>query len=278
MLANEIPYDDFGGRGSVLHFAHANAYPPGVYRSLIRALAKDYRVLAVHHRPLWPGSEPEEIDDWRPIAEDLLRFLDQMHLEHVIGVGHSLGAVTTMMAALERPEIFRALVLIEPVFLPPTVLDLLVANATFDEPAEMPIAGRARRRHNRWPSQEAAFGHFRSKRVFDRWSDTSLWDFVRHGTTADAEGGIRLSYSPEWEARIYSSVPTDVWDQIPRLTHPTLAMRGAESDTLTDESWELWQKKQPQAKFEVFVHAGHLLPLERPDEVAARIAGFVSEM
>ena len=34
-----------------------------------------------------------------------------------------------MMAALKRPDLFRALVLIEPVFLPQRILDLLIAGA-----------------------------------------------------------------------------------------------------------------------------------------------------
>ena len=275
-MMGEIPFDDFGGCGPVLHFAHANAYPPGAYRMLLTALAGDYRILAVHHRPLWPSSSPEDLHDWREIADDLTLFFDQRQLANVIGVGHSLGAVTTMMAALERPELFRALVLIEPVFLPQTVLDLMMANAALDEPYETPMVKNALRRRSWWPSQEAAFTRFRAKQVFGRWSDAALWDYVRAGTADDAEGGIRLLYSPEWEAHIYATPPTGVWGLIPRISHPTLAMRGQETDTLTEQSWALWQGLQPQAVFEEIASAGHLLPMERPDDVAARIKTFIN--
>jgi pimeloyl-ACP methyl ester carboxylesterase len=112
MMNADIPFDDFAGRGTLVHFASANAYPPGAYHKLLALIAADYRVLAIHHRPLWPGSRPEELNDWDGVADDLIRFLDQQSLRDVIGVGHSLGAVTTMMASLKRPDLFRALVLI----------------------------------------------------------------------------------------------------------------------------------------------------------------------
>jgi pimeloyl-ACP methyl ester carboxylesterase len=276
MTRPAIPFDDFGGRGVPLHFAHANAYPPGAYRALLTLLAEDCRVWAVRHRPLWPGSRPEEISEWQDIADDLIHFFDQEGLNDVIGVGHSLGAVTTMMAALKRPELFRALVLIEPVFLPQTVLDLLVAGAALDEPYETPLVKIARKRRKWWPSQEDAFSHYRSKKVFGRWSDEALRDYVRYGTVDNEDGGVSLFYSPEWEARIYTLPPTGVWEMIPQVTHPTLAIRGQETDTLTGQAWLAWQEIQPSVEFKEIQSSGHLLPMERPDEVASAIRIFIA--
>ena len=113
-----IPYEDFGGTGPLLHFAHPNAYPPAVFRQFLQPLTADYDVLAMAQRPLWPGSRPDEMHDWQLFADDLVDFLADHDLHGIIGVGHSLGAVATMMAAVGQPQLFRALVLIEPVFLP----------------------------------------------------------------------------------------------------------------------------------------------------------------
>jgi pimeloyl-ACP methyl ester carboxylesterase len=274
MSESDIPFDDFAGRGPLLHFAHANAYPPGAYRALLTDLAQDHRVLAIRHRPLWPGSRPEDISAWQEIADDLIRFFDQQGLIGAIGVGHSLGAVTTMMAALKRPELFRALVLIEPVFLPQNVLDLLKAGAALDDPYETPLVKTALKRRDWWPSQEEAFARFRVKQVFGRWSDEALWDYVRYGTIDNENGGVDLFYSPKWEARIYTLPPTGVWEMIPQVSHPTLGMRGHETNTITEEAWSSWQQMQPGAEFREILSSGHLLPMERPDEVAAEIRVF----
>jgi pimeloyl-ACP methyl ester carboxylesterase len=273
--AADIPYEDYGGQGPVVHFAHANAYPPGSYSALLKELARDHRVLAVKHRPLWAGSDPSALGDWGDIAGDLLAFLDGLGLKQVVGVGHSLGAVTTMMAALARPELFRALVLIEPVFLPPRVLALFERVKQGAQPTDIPWVRMALNRRQHWPSHRDAFEHFRPKRVFGRLSDEALWDYVRHGLEED-EQGVRLAYPRAWEARIYALPPTQVWDQIGRVTQPTLAMRGRHSDTLAADSWQMWQELQPGATFVQVEESGHLLPMERPARVAAEIREFVA--
>ena len=269
----KIPFDEFGGNGRLLHFAGPNAYPPRVFKRFLGELAQEYRVTAVHHRPLWPGTKPDEMQDWRLIAEDMIRFFDQQGMRQAIGVGHSLGAVTTALAATLRPELFGALVLIDPVFMPPNVIEMMQAN-----PAaawETPLVKGALRRRNRWPSREAAFDHFRGKRVFGGWSDAALRDFVAEGLTIDAETAeTTLTFSREWEAQFYANVPTWVWEMVPQLTQPTLAVRAANSDTLYPPAWALWQEKQPAATFVEVPKVGHMLTAEQPKQVAQTVRAW----
>ena len=240
-----IPYEDFGGKGPILHFAHPNAYPPACFTPILEPLSENYHVVAMHHRPLWPGHEPDEFENWQVIAGDLYRFLTQRGYEQIIGVGHSLGAVATMKVAYQHPELFRALVLIEPVFLEPQILNILAANPGVF--AEQPLVTRALKRRTTWPDRQTAFDHYRAKSVFDRWSDEALWYYVNEGFVETEEGDLTLAFSREWEAKIYSSLPLRVWEELPRVPQPTLAIRGAESDTLTQEAWQLWQELQPGA-------------------------------
>lgn len=281
-----IPYDDFGGSGRVLHFSHPNAYTPRCFRRFLAPLTERYHVLAGHHRPLWylsPGaphaSGPESLTNWDVIADDLLRFLDQQRLEGIIGVGHSLGAVVTMKAALREPERFRALVLIEPVFLPPAVLD--AARADPAAAARLPFVRAALNRRDRWPDRQAAFDRYREKPVFAKFSDEVLWDYVNEGTHEDpATGEYVLSYPREWEGAFYANPPLDVWEEIPQLSIPTLAVRGAGSDTLFAEQWAAWQTLQPSAAFVEFggdPPLGHMLTLEAPEDVAAVVLHWLED-
>jgi len=280
-----IPYDDFGGRGPVLHFSHPNAYTPGSFRQFLAPLTEHYHVLAAHHRPLWPLSSdgdpagpPEAAIDftWDAIAGDLLRFLDQQGLEQVIGVGHSLGAVATMIAARRQPERFRALALIEPVFLPPHVLAAVQAHPQMA--AERPFVLAALRRRDRWPSRDDAFARFRDKAVFAGWSDEALWDYVNDGLGDDpATGEVVLRYPREWEARFYARPPANVWDELPGLRLPTLAVRGTQSDTLYPEAWTLWQNLQPAATFVEMDGVGHMLTAEAPADVAAVVLHWLQD-
>ncbi len=271
----QAPPLDFGGSGPLLHIAHANSYPPGCYRALAEQLTGRYRVLAHPARPFWPGTDPEAMKTWHPLGTDLLAALDALGEEPVIGVGHSLGGVATMYAALHRPERFRALVLIEPVLLPPVFLRLFELGLS--EVAErIPLVRSARQRRDRWPSRQAAFEHFRPKPVFERIPDPILQDYVEHGLVADPSGGgFTLACPRDWEAHIYATPPTDIWRVLPRLTPPTLALRGADTDTIRHGSWQKWQRLQPGARFVDLPGLGHLLPLEDPERVAAEILEFL---
>jgi len=269
----KIPFIDFGGTGPILHFAHANAYPPGCYRQFVDALRPHYRVLALAQRPLWSHSQPSELTSWHLLADDLIRFFEQEGLANVVGVGHSSGAVATMLAALKRPSLFRALILIEPVFLPPRMIEVINADPELVE--KIPLIQHTRRRRTRWPSRQAAFDHFRARSAFQRWPDESLWDYVRQGLRPNGSGEVTLTFRREWEARVYIHFPRDVWQYVPQVTQPTLALRGAESDTILPEAWQLWQELQPQAAFVEVADAGHMLTMERPSLVAQTILDFL---
>ena len=274
-----IPFHDYGGRGPMLHFAHANAYPPGSYRLFLNALTRNFQVLAVKHRPLWPAAQPEEMKSWHRIAEDLITFFDQQNLRGVIGVGHSLGGVATMIAAAKRPELFSHLVLIDPVFLAPHLLAVVEERVkNQEEPFEFPLVAVAQKRRDWWSSRAAAYEHLRPKPVFARFSDEAMWDFINYGLADDANGGVHLAFPKAWEAQIYRMPPTYVWEYVPQISQPTLAIRAANSDTLFPLAWEHWQKLQPHATFMEIPDCSHLLTMEKPEPVASLIARWANDL
>ncbi len=268
---SEIPFIEVGKGDEVLHFAHANAYPPGTYRQLLAALGEHYRVLAVQHRPMWDDSNPwETLHSWQPVANDLIRFLDGQGVSNIIGVGHSLGGVATFYAALQRPDLFQKLVLIEPVFLPAA----FTSRMDDVDPRDIPMVAGALRRRTRWENRDSLFARYRGKKVFARFSDEALWDFVNFGTK-DVAGEIELAYPAEWEARFYAMPPRDVWERLPQLTLPTLAIRAENSDTLYPPAWERWQQLQPNTNFVEIADVGHLLTHEAPQKVGQVILNWL---
>lgn len=272
-MIDRIPYVDFGGSGPMLHFAHANGFPPGTYRRLLTQLTTHYHVIAMCLRPLWPNSDPQEFDSWKVIGDDICHFLQQQEAEPIIAVGHSLGAVATMKAAVRFPEKFRSVVLIEPVFMPPDILKVISEHPAGTK--LMPLYQKTVKRRNIWPDRPSVFAHFRSKSIFQRWSDEALWDYVNHGFHQTADGQIALTYRREWEAQIYAHFPLSIWQEVPQISLPTLAIRGKDSDTLFPRAWQLWQELQPQAEFVEIPDAGHMVPVEKPDIVADNIKNFL---
>ena len=143
-------YLDFGGAGAALHLAPANGFPPEAYQPLADALAPQMRVLGYRPRPLWPGSDPERVQSWRELAIDMLADMARRGEAPLIGAGHSLGGIMTLYAALLRPDLFRGLVLIDPVVFPRRMLLMLWAMRQIGQHHRSPIVRGAARRRKGW--------------------------------------------------------------------------------------------------------------------------------
>ncbi len=265
-----------GGEGEILHFSHANGFPPMAYRAFLEPFTESREVLASMHRPLWnPGQtiDPTSIDSWNVFGEDLLELVANQR-EPVVSIGHSMGATAVLMAAVKQAELFKAVVLIEPVLVPRQYLFLLGFIKRFSKNS-IPIVRKALNRVDQWSSHDEVFDHFRPKKVFRNISDEVLWDYVQHGCHETDAGDIRLLYSKEWEARCYSLV-FNLWKLLPQISIPVLAIRGTHSDTIFPAAWERWKNMSPQHDFLDIEGAGHLIPLEQPEYLMSVIQDWLS--
>jgi pimeloyl-ACP methyl ester carboxylesterase len=273
--ASELLHD-FGGQGPLLHLAHANGFPPGAYRQLAVALTDGYHVVGLPARPLWPGSDPAEAPNWHPLAHDLLWAFDELQLSGILALGHSLGGVLTLWAAIARPSLFRAVILVEPVILPPVWLWYLRLLRRLGLGARQPLVQSALHRRRVWPSRQECFAHFRGKSVFARWSDDALWDYVNAGTRLREDGSAELRYPVDWEAHLFATAPADVWHGLHRLTVPALVLRGQDSRTFMPAAQARLARRLLQSQSVTIADAGHLVPMERPAETARLIREFLA--
>lgn len=266
-LVNEpVPHLRFRAEGELLHFSHANGYPPGAYRALLEAFQPSHEIVSSLHRPLWkPRLDPASLRSWQTFADDLICLLEAYN-RPAVSIGHSMGAASVLIAAHQRPELFKSLVLVEPVLVPRRFLFLLHFFTRFS-PQTVPMIKKTLVRVNRWTSRQEAYEHYRPKYVFKEISDEVLWDYVEHGIEQTEGGDFRLIYSPQWEARCYATV-YNLWRVIDQIQVPILAIRGANSDTLRMPSWEKWRAGSNSHHFVEIDNAGHLLPFERPEALA----------
>ncbi|MCA1900412.1 MAG: alpha/beta hydrolase [Chloroflexi bacterium] len=279
-----VPNFDYGGEGAPLHFLHANGYPPECYKPLLELLKIRYRVFGMKLRPLWENTTPEDLDAWHPLSDDLLRFLNSNPSgvnKTIVGVGHSVGGVVTLRAALREPQRFRALILLDPVLFVPATLTAwkIVRDLKLGHKFHPKIKGALKRRRV-FDNLDLVFQGYRSREVFKYMSDESLRAYIAGIVKPRAGGGFELAYSPEWEARIYLTGlrDFDLWRGLPSLQIPTLIIRGAETDTFLENAAKLVKKKNPQIQVETLERCTHLLPLERPQEVFDLIWKFLEAL
>ncbi|MFO7584452.1 MAG: alpha/beta hydrolase [Anaerolineales bacterium] len=265
-----------------LAFLHANGYPPECYVPLIERLVAGYRIHAMPMRPLHPDANPRDLHNWRPLADDLLNFLDARSLERPFVVGHSFGAVTSLRVAIREPGRIRALVLLDPVLFEPHIILLWKLIRALGLAYKLhPLVPGALKRRRKFDDLEGTFKRFRRYSVFRYFSDEALWAYLRGITRPAAGGGYELRYSPEWEARIYvtsASADLELWRGLKTLPVPTLILRGAETDTFSASAGRRVERVNPAIRVETIPQSTHLLALERPIEIASKIEAFFGKL
>lgn len=276
-------YEEFGiqQQRSVL-FGHANGFPPSSYNQLLSQLGQDYRILAPHLRPLWQAlsdfqSNPSYGNAWHQMAQDQNSFIEQHQLAPVTYLGHSMGANVGVLAAQLKPHLYSQLILIEPVFLRQTITRIMRIMRFGPKKLmhKIPIIAKALGRPDQWVNNQQAFDFHRSKRVFSGLSDEALWHYINAALVPN-KAGVRLFYSKYWEALMFASVP-NIWPYLKRSKVPITVLRGESSDTVDGLAWQRWQALRPivglpkHIRAVNFVGAGHLLPLEQPQQVAHQV-------
>lgn len=275
-----FPHFELGGTSLPLHFLHANGYPPGCYKSFLELLQTQYHVFGMLLRPLWKDANPNEIKDWQTFSEDLLQFLSQQP-SPVIGVGHSIGAVVTLRAALRQPRKFRALVLIDPVlFVPSFIIQWRLVRVLGLGDRLHPLIAGTKKRRRTFDDLDTVFRGYRSRSIFRYMTNENLRILIEGMTQARDDGTHQLLYSPEWEAQIYRTgmQDFDIWRDLPKLDVPTLFIRGAETDTFLENAAKFVKRKQPKFWVKTVDKSTHLLPLERPQEVFDIMQSFLQEV
>ena len=276
-----MPSIDYGGTGDELVFLHANGYPPNCYRPFLARLSEEFHVTAMVQRPLWPESNPADLEDWHPLTEDFLQFLDAQHPAQLVCVGHSMGGIALLRAALQEPDRFEAIVLLDPVLYPPSSIACLnlMRVLRLNQPIDPLVAG-ARNRRRQFDDLNRLFRRYRRKSIFRYMDDESLKAYVKGIACPQSDGGYRLCYSPEWEIRIYLTGiwrDMDIWNGLPNLKVPTLIVRGAQTETFVERTAKYVKRKNPEIRVKALEKSTHLLPLERPVEVSNLIRSFFEE-
>jgi pimeloyl-ACP methyl ester carboxylesterase len=277
---------EFGGQGPIIHLAVANGFPPETYRPMLSPLTVNYRAISILPRALWmPPQDPRLFRSWRTTKDDILAGLRASNSSDVILLGHSMGGIASMLAALDEPERFRALIMLDPTVLPPNTLRLAAAVRILGLHGRMPIVTRALRRRSEFSSVDEAFAYWRPKPLFADWPDDALRLYTESATRpASPNGqnpvGIELRWSAAWEAQYFKTLFTASWRVLPRLRRlslPMLIIRGRETDTFTPATAARVQALLPNIPQVEIAGHGHLFPQSAPLETARIIAEWLGK-
>lgn len=258
-----IAMHDFGGSGAPVLLSHATGFHAHCYEPIANGLTGSHHVMGLDHRGYGDaeGIDPDTLE-WTQYGHDALAAARHLHARDgraIIGIGHSMGGASLLMAAITEPGLFRALLVFEPIVFPPPEPDS-------PPRPENPLAGGARKRRAEFDSFEAALENFASKPPMNTFHPEARSAYVTHGFRPTDHGTITLKCLPEHEARTYETGGSSgAWEKLDRVSTPVWVVSGAPAPLQPSSFAHRVAERIPGAVYVQYDELGHFGPLERPD-------------
>lgn len=270
---------DFGGQGPLTHIAHATGFCARTYAPLAARLHDYLHIIGMDdrgHGRTTAQADPRRIKDWGLFADDMEAFFEHLG-RPVIAMGHSRGGVASLLLAVRRPNLVRAVILIDPTIIPFSWGWWWALMKKTGMGQRIPIAAKAAKRRWVWQERQDVYDSYAGRGIFKNWTDGFLEGYLADGLVEDDKGRVRLSCLPEWESRVFATCNHDLWRYIPRLTQPVLVLYGRKSDTFLPPAINRFRRVCPDTVFVGLEDTSHFVPMERPDETAAIILKFLGD-
>ncbi|MEJ2037579.1 MAG: alpha/beta hydrolase [Desulfosarcinaceae bacterium] len=267
----DLQYLHYEGPEPAIVLLHATGFLPWLWHPIAVKLSKTNRVIA----PYFCDHRESELErgglGWVTLAEDLAALCHGLNLEKPFLVGHSMGATVMTFAEAGYGLGASGMILIEPIFFPEHYYH---ADVRVED---HPLAVKSLKRRNRWKNAREVKAYLKSKPLFARWKEEFLDLYIQHGTVERASSGLELTCAPQREAALFmGGMPYDPWPVIPKVQCPVLIVEGENSGNRAFIDLAAAAARFKNGRLVTIAGAGHLIPMEMPDEVLAAIRDFVA--
>lgn len=250
----------------MLHFAHGNGFPSPCYQQLFHALEDEFDccyVDKVGHSPDFPVSE-----NWSYLVQEVIASIQTQTMQPVIAVGHSLGGVLSLLAAIQEPQLFKMLILLDSPLINRLKSNLVRLSKAAGMIDRITPAFHTKKRQQSWPTRQEALSHFQTKPLFRHFTKECLDDYIDYGLQKD-KGSYSLRFDREVECQIYRTIPHTLAQYEGKLAVPTFLIYAKQS-TVVDKFDRRYMKKKYGIK-SIKTNGTHMFPMEHPNETAQLI-------
>lgn len=248
--AASIHVTQAGSGAPALVFLHYWGGSGRTWGPVIQRLAGTARCVAPDHRGWGHSSAPPAGYAIADLAADALAVIDALGLGDYILVGHSMGGKTAQLIAARRPGGLCGLVLVAPAPARP---------AAAPEAVRTRMAGAYASRASVIATLDGVLRH------------AALSQELREQVIEDSLAGSAAA-KHAWPA---SAISEDVSADLAGINVPVLVVAARQDQVEPVEVMKSHVVAElPGARLEIIDHCGHLIPLERPDELSRVIAAF----
>lgn len=243
-----------GGVLNVAEYGARNAHPALVFlhyfggsleswRGVIENLRKDFYCIAPDLRGFGASQDVEQNFDLKDYAQNVLDLTETFELENYALVGHSMGAKIALQSAARKSPNLNSLILLAPS--PPS-----------PEPMDEDERARLQKTHG---TTEAAV---------ETIENASFRELQPEVLTCAISGNLRTAEAA-WQAWLENGSRRDISGLCGQITIPVALAVGEKDANITCDLVEREIARRVKiSKLIVIGNAGHLLPLEAPNETA----------
>ncbi|WP_019216705.1 alpha/beta fold hydrolase [Legionella tunisiensis] len=250
----------------LIHFAHGNGFPALCYKQLLDKLKEQYDycyIDRIGHNPQFPVTE-----NWHFLVEEIIASVKRQANQPVIGLGHSLGGVLSLLAAIEEPQLFKAVIMIDSPLLghfKSSMVRLAKALGVIDR---ITPAGRTRGRRECWQNREQLLAYLKGRELFQTFTEACLKDYIDYGLQQTGQGYV-LRFDRHIEYLIYRTIPHILPAYAGKARVPVALIYGNKSTVVDRLDVRYMKKHYHIVCFKV--EGTHMLPMEHPTELATQI-------
>jgi esterase len=255
-------YTDWRGEGPPLVMLHGLSGHARTWDHTAAALGDQYRVLALDQRG-------HGDTDWapqyglRPMATDLLGFLDALDLSEATLMGLSMGGLVSFLFAAAHPERVIRMVIMD---IGPEIAPAGSANVASS------LAAR-----DVFRSEDEAFAWARAANP--RPTDATIRHRVTHNLRPLPDGTLTFKYDKELRSNpraLFDHTRDELWDAWRAVSCPVLLVRGADSEVLAPDTAQRMLAENANVSFATVPDCGHSITLDSPDGLLAVVSPWLA--
>jgi 3-oxoadipate enol-lactonase len=250
----DIYYEKVGS-GPPLVMIHALPFDHNLWLYQVERFSSHFTTLAMDLRGWGRSAKPRTPFLLADMAQDILGVLrDEQATDGAIVLGCSIGAKLALMLACDRPDVFKAAI--------------LVGGNSGAQPQLAHRIAAYREHQTNGTLKEYHLGHLRHG-VTQAWADTPaarylLDGFVQRGAALDAES----------IAQVFTGLTVcDLTDRLPAYKSPTLIVNGEFDNAL--QGGARTASLIPQAEHKIMPGTGHCCFLENPAAFEIILSDFL---
>ena len=264
-----------------IHLLHGTGFSAMTLAAMASQLPSDWSIWLTDVPGHGGSTQPTtQMPNWQKMANTVADAIyQQANVKEdgpLIGIGHSMGGVLTLLAANKYPDLFSEIILLDPVLFQTEMIvaqQLMRATGLWQQRA---LVKSVTNRTKQWPSLAAMQKDIATKAFYQPWHRKVIEDYCQFSTDVIAGNGVSLSCAPSWEASIFGSYPKGLWHAVHAIEMPVNILVANKTYFFIPKAVKRAAKANSNIQWQHFGQH-HCFPMEEPVSTAAVITRLITE-